>query len=254
MTPWVRRLITANLIVFLLTLLDSTLRYRLGFIPVLALRQPWTIITYMFVHGGTMHIAFNMIGLFFFGPRLEARLGSRQFVAFYFVSGVMAALLSIPFTPRAVIIGASGAVYGVMLGYARYWPRDQIYIMGIVPIEARTLVVVLTVMSLWMGFTGGAAGIAHFAHLGGFLGGFVYLSWWERRSPAARFRKKASTAPKRMSGSDTADLRRWSAIDGEAMHEVNREELDRIRAKIEGEGVASLTGEERAFLERFSGQ
>jgi membrane associated rhomboid family serine protease len=252
MTPWVRRLIVANVGVFILTTVSPVLRLRLGFIPEFAWLQPWTMITYMFVHGGIMHIAFNMIGLFFFGPRLEARLGARQFLSLYFVSGVMGAVLSIPFTAGAIIVGASGALFGVMLGYARYWPRDQIYIMGVLPIDARGLVVVVTVGSLVLGFTGGAGGIAHFAHLGGFLGAFLYLKIWDRLSPAARFRAKAAVAPKRKTSRDVSDLKRWSNINREELHPVNRDELDRIMSKIDAEGAGQLTSDELEFLERFS--
>ncbi len=252
MTPWVRRLIIANVGVFILTTVSPILRLRLGFIPELALLQPWTMITYMFVHGGIMHIAFNMIGLFFFGPRLEARLGTRHFLGLYFVSGVMGAVLSIPFTAGAIIVGASGALFGVMLGYARYWPRDQIYIMGVFPIDARGLVIVVTVGSLVLGLTGGAGGIAHFAHLGGFLGAFLYLKIWDRVSPAARFRAKAAVAAKRKSSADASDLKKWTSIKRDELHPVNRDELDRILSKIDEEGSARLTPDELEFLERFS--
>jgi len=243
----------ANVCVFVLTAVWPQLRLRLGFIPEFALLQPWTMITYMFVHGGLMHIAFNMIGLFFFGPRLEARLGARQFLGLYFVSGIMGAILSIPFTTGAIIVGASGALFGVMLGYARYWPRDQIYIMAVLPIEARGLVVLVTVGSLVLGFTGGAGGIAHFAHLGGFLGAFLYLKIWNRVSPAARFRAKAAVRPKRKSGGEAAaDVTKWSRINRDELHPVNRDELDRIMDKISAEGTGRLTSDELEFLERFS--
>jgi len=220
-------------------------------VPMWFPRQPWSIITYMFLHGSIMHLLFNMLGLYFLGPRLEARLGGRQFLSLYFVSGVMAAAVSVVFT-RAPIIGASGAVFGVLLGYAKYWPRDRLYLMGIVPVEVRVLVIVLTVASLFFGFTGGGGNIAHFAHLGGFVGGFLYLKWWDRRSPAARFKAKAQTRVRKSSGGDSADLKRWSSIQREQMHPVNQEELDRILDKINTSGIGSLTTDEREFLERFS--
>ncbi|MEJ2238384.1 MAG: rhomboid family intramembrane serine protease, partial [Gemmatimonadales bacterium] len=166
MTPWVTRLIIVNGAAFLLTQVFGVIRIEpFAFVPLWFPRQPWSIITYMFLHGSIMHLLFNMLGLYFLGPRLEARLGGRQFLSLYFVSGVMAAAVSVVFT-RAPIIGASGAVFGVLLGYARYWPRDRLYLMGIVPVEVRALVIVLTVASLFFGFTGGGGNIAHFAHLG----------------------------------------------------------------------------------------
>ncbi len=251
MTPWVTRLIVANAAAFLLTwVLQVVPMEPFVFVPVWFPRQPWSIVTYMFLHGGIMHLVFNMFGLYFLGPRLEARLGGRQFLSLYFVSGIMAAIVSVVFT-RAPIVGASGAVFGVLLGYARYWPRDRLYVMGVLPVEVRVLVIVLTVASLFFGFTGGGR-IAHFAHLGGFLGGYLYLKWWDHRSPAARFKAKAQATVKKSPGGDSADLRRWTNIQRDDMHPVNQEELDRILDKISSSGIGSLTADERAFLERFS--
>ena len=171
MTPWVLRIIVANVVVFFLQQTAPVINQMFVLVPALGLVRPWSFVTYMFLHGGLGHIFFNMLSLFFFGPRLESR--GRAFLGLYFASGIMGALLSIPFTPYAQIIGASGAVYGVMLGYAMFWPRDQILIWGIVPVEARFLIVAMTLLSLFGGFSPGSGGIAHFAHLGGFVGGFL---------------------------------------------------------------------------------
>jgi membrane associated rhomboid family serine protease len=251
MTPWVTRLIIANVAVFFLTVAVPILPVRpLVLVPAYILFRPWTLVTYMFLHAGLWHIVFNMIALFFFGPRLEGRLGSRHFLALYFVSGLTGALLSIPFSPFAQIVGASGAVYGVLLGFARYWPRERIYIWGVLPIEARVLVIIMTVLSLWGGLGGRGAGVAHFAHLGGFLGGFVYLKWREMRSPAARFKAKATPFAKRKPPAQS-EVAGWKQIRRDGLHPINRAELDRILDKISATGVSSLTADERAFLERF---
>ncbi len=250
MTPWVTRLLIANVLTFFLTAIVPVLPDRyLVLVPVLIPIRPWTLVTYAFLHAGFTHLLFNMLGLYFFGPRLEARLGGAAFLGLYLTSAMFGALLSWPFTPKVPIVGASGAVFGVLLGYARYWPRDQIYIWGIVPVEARVLVLLLTVMSLSCGIQGGG-GVAHFAHLGGFLGGWLFLKWRESRSPAARFKAKARTVPKARDLA-TPDLKEWAASRREQMHPVNRAELDRILDKIGATGVASLSPDERAFLERF---
>ncbi|OGU21854.1 MAG: hypothetical protein A3K13_00625 [Gemmatimonadetes bacterium RIFCSPLOWO2_12_FULL_68_9] len=247
MTPWVTRLIFANAVMFLVTKSFPVVEWALVLVPGWMLIRPWTVVTYMFLHADLWHLLFNMLGLFFFGPRLEARLGSRSFLALYFVSGITGALASI-LTPSAAILGASGAAFGVFLGYARCWPRDRVYIWGVFPVEARVLVIVMTVLALYGGMTGGG-GVAHLAHLGGFVGGFLYLKWSERHSAAARFRARAQPA---LRGPTRSDAERWANIRPEEMHPVNREEYDRVIRKLREEGVARLTPAERAFLDRFS--
>ena len=248
MTPWVARLIFANVGVFLLTAFAPAIVLPMALVPAFIPYRPWTLLTYMFLHAGFGHLLFNMLGLYFFGPRVESRLGGRRFLGLYLTSGLVGALLSLA-TPYARIVGASGAVFGVMLGFARYWPREPIYLWGVFPVEARVLVVVTTVLALWGAFSRATGGIAHFAHLGGYVGGYVYLRWVESRSPAARFRAQLAPKPKRTSD---ADIERWRRIDASALHPVNREELERVLAKVNAEGIPGLTPGEREFLERFS--
>jgi len=238
-------LILANLVMLLASSFAPGLVSGLMLVPALIPVRPWTVVTYMFLHAGFMHFFFNMLALYFFGPRLEARLGGRRFIGLYLASGIGGAVLSLV-TPFAAIIGASGAVFGVMLGYAHYWPRDLVYVFFL-PMEARWLVVLMTAMSLF-GAWQGQGGIAHFAHLGGFAGGFLYLRWMELRSPAVQFRAAATPAPK----SSTADLDRWRRVRLDTLHPVNREEYERVMAKVELAGAASLSPDERAFLDRFS--
>ncbi len=252
LTPWVKRLLIANLLMFLLTMALPDVQYWLAYRPVWILIRPWTVVTYMFLHANFWHLFFNMIGLYFFGPRLEDRLGARHFLTLYFIAGIAGALLSLaPMYRYTWIVGASGAVFGVLLGFARFWPRERIYIWGILPIEAWLMVVILTALSLYGGGTG-AGNTAHFAHLGGFAGAFLYLKWLDLRSPARKFKQAVNQPGRRGLGGDGADLKRWNTIDREAMHPVNREELDRVLEKIKTSGVGSLTPDERAFLERFT--
>jgi membrane associated rhomboid family serine protease len=250
MTPWTGRLIFVNVAVFLLTAWNPMLAAPLVLVPAFIPYRPWTLVTYMFLHAGFGHVFFNMLALYFFGPQVELRVGGRAFLGLYLVSGLTGALLSWPITPYAHIVGASGAVFGVMIAFARYWPRATILIWGVLPVEARVLVVITTVLSLWGGITGAQAGIAHFAHLGGFAGGYLFLRVMEARSPAARFRAKVAPAP-HARASDT-DLERWRRIDAAALHPVNREEYERVMAKVAASGAASLTPGEREFLDRFS--
>lgn len=246
MTTWVLRLIVLNVGVYFLTAANPRLLSLLAFVPRLALREPWTILTYQFAHAGLGHLLFNMLGLYFFGSRLEEHLGARRFLGLYFASGIAGGLLSF-LNPNAPIVGASGAIFGVFYGFARFWPRERVYIWGVLPVEARVLVLVMTVLALLGGLGFGGAGIANFAHLGGFLGGWIYLRWLSWSSPAARFQRRAA-APA-LKGTD---LERWRSVDREAMHPVNRAEFDRVLAKLEAGGPGSLTSEERAFLQRFA--
>lgn len=257
MTQWAMRLIIANVAMFMVTMyVMPGLGNELVFHPRFVLARPWTIVTYMFLHGGWSHLIFNMLVLFFFGPRVEERLGSRHFVGLYFTAGIIGALLSIPI--GAPIVGASAGMYGVSLAFAYYWPRERIYIWGVLPVEARWLVVAMTVLAITGGFTGGRIGgtnVAHLAHLGGYVGGFLYLKLMEWRSPARQFRSRATgTAPRVpvVIASESSDLERWATIPRDELHEVNRDEVDRLFSKIKSGGIRSLTPEERASLDRFS--
>ena len=253
MTPWVLRLIIANAAIYLLLPASSALYQQMVLVPQEVLTYPWTPVTYMFLHGGLGHLFWNMLALFFFGPRVEERLGARRFLILYFLSGISGAALSFLFSPTAAIIGASGAIFGVMLAFARFWPRVPIYIWGILPIEARWMIVGMTVISL-LGARTGAGGIAHFAHLGGFLGAFIYLRFLEWNSGARQFREAAAPKPRVSGARRTADIERWSHIRRDSLHEVNRAEVDRILDKIGSSGISSLTPAERETLDRFSQQ
>jgi membrane associated rhomboid family serine protease len=246
-TPWVQRLLIANVLVYFLQQTMPGLEVQLAFIPTLILARPWTIVSYMFVHASLTHILFNMIALYFFGPRVEQRIGSERFFSLYMISGITGGLLSFVFAPAAPIVGASGAIFGVMLAYARFWPRDRIYIWGVLPIEARWLVIGYTVLSLWWGFGGGASGTAHFAHLGGFVGGFLCLLYMQKHQGAKRFRKQATAVPQ----ARDALVGDWRKVDRTRIHAINREEVDRILDKISQSGIGSLTPQEKLFLSNF---
>jgi membrane associated rhomboid family serine protease len=241
-TPWVQRFLIANVLMFFVQMTAPAVTGALVLVPAELLMRPWTLVTYMFLHAGFTHILFNMLGLYFFGPRVEQRIGSQRFFALYMISGITGGLLSF-YTPGVAIVGASGAIYGVLLAYARFWPRDKIFIWGIIPVEVRWLVIIYTVISL-MGWGGG---VAHFAHLGGFLGAFLYLLWMERAAGSRKFRQVA-TAPQ---PAKDALLGNWRNVNRAGVHAVNKEEVDRILDKISASGIGSLTPQERLFLSNF---
>lgn len=244
MTPWVQRLIIACIVMFFVQQLMPEIASPLVFVPSLVLSRPWALATYMFLHGGLGHLFWNMLALYFFGPRVEERLGSGNFATLYFVSGTAGALLSFVFSPNSPVVGASAAIYGVMLAFAMFWPRDKIFIWGILPVEARWLVVAYTVMDLFGGISG-AGTTAHFAHLGGFAGAFIYLQLLRRNPAARRWKQRVTAAPAPKAIAD------WSRVDRSSIHEVNRGEVDRILDKISASGIASLSPQEQLFLSNF---
>lgn len=245
-TPLTRILLMATVGAFFLQTVLPGLSDALVFIPRLALVRPWTVVTYMFLHGGLMHLLFNMLALFFFGPRVEDRLGSRQFAWLYFLSGISGALLSLALSRGSPIVGASAGVFGVMLAFAYFWPHEPILIWGVLPVPARVLVIITTVLALYSGFAGAQSGIAHFAHLGGYAGAFLYLKWLDRSRQA--WKRKATAAPK----ASGAVMTRKPDIDIQAVHEVNRAEVNRILDKIGTRGMESLSPEEKLFLSNFA--
>ena len=261
LTPWVQRLLIANTVVFLATMLDRSLYDYLAFVPGAILFRPWTLLTYMFAHGNFMHLLFNMIGLFFFGPALEARWGSREFIKFYFICGLGGAALSFLLAPAYPIIGASAAVYGVMLGFAMNWPEMPIYIWGILPIQARFLVGLIAIFSFVAVVNDSSDGVAHAAHLGGFVAAFIYLKMdWQRRGLFSGLKKQAERRRMRVvrGDADGDEGRATAAAPGPRERPPANtddqllDELDRVLEKISTDGMASLTSAERRLLDDAS--
>ncbi len=248
MTPWVTRLLIANIIVYFLQISLPPMTGWLALVPAQLLERPWTLFTYMFAHsrGGFSHILFNMLALYIFGPRVEMRLGGATFIRLYVIAGLSGGLLSLLFTPYVAIVGASGALFGVQLAFAKFFPREKIFIWGVVPVEARVLVVIMTALSIFGGFSGGG-NTAHFAHLGGYVGAWFYLRFAESRLPSKQWEKKLSgPAPSAITIGD------WRGVDPATVNEYNRDEVTRILDKITSIGEGSLTSQERVFLGHFT--
>jgi membrane associated rhomboid family serine protease len=237
MTPWVQRILIANVAMFFITATSPGLFRDLAFYPPIAYLRPWTVVTYMFLHAGFGHLFFNMLGLFFFGPRLELKIGGSAFLRLYFLAGIGGALFQ---------------------GFAYYYPRETILLFPIpIPIQAWLLVSLYVVMSLYEGITGSGSGVAHFAHLGGAVVGFAFLKWWEwRRGSAKRdFQRQMATPSTNASFvGERIAVARWKGISIESLHELNREEVRRLLDKVNATGAASLSTAERQFLDRMASQ
>ncbi len=258
LTPVVKRLLIANVTAFGLTLLAGApfVIDWFAFQPARILLRPWGAFTYMFVHGGFLHLALNMLVLFFFGPPLESRWGGREFLKYYVICGLGGVMLSFFFLPAAVV-GASAAMYGLMLAFAVSWPNAPIYVWGIFPVQAKWLVAFLFVLSLLSAFDGTqGGGVAHFAHLGGLATGLVYLkgtgrvgSSWGGPARPARKRRLAIVPQQEEASRPAAPRREQRAVEEDkALYDA----VDRVLDKISAHGMASLTPEELKLLDDMS--
>lgn len=254
LTPWVKRLLIANTVIYLVTLALPAIRPWLTFVPALTLVRPWTLLTYMFVHGDFFHLFFNMLVLFFFGPPLEGMWGGREFLKFYVVAGLGGALFSYLFAFEMGVLGASAAVYGVMLAFAMNWPDMTIHIWGILPVKAKWLVGFLAAVSIASIIGASGDGIAHFAHLGGFVAAFLYLRFDDRLTDRVarlkRFvaRRKLQVAPGEDPGrAAPPPPRRPRRHEDQVLDDV-----DRVLDKISESGLQSLSPEELRLLDEVS--
>ena len=174
-------LILLNAIVYVLCNIFPNLMYYLSLnvVYVIRYRMFWQFITYMFVHGGIRHLLLNMLGLLFFGMGVEKAVGSKEFVLFYFITGIFSAVLSFIlyyFTRNyhVFLLGASGAVYAVLFAFAVCYPRSIIYLWWIIPVPAPILVLIFALIEVVSGFFG-TSNVAHFTHLFGFLIAILYF-------------------------------------------------------------------------------
>lgn len=153
--------------------------------------MPWQVITYAFLHGGLSHLVFNMFGLFMFGAELERVWGSKRLLVFYFASVIVAALTQLLVaawsgSPNPTV-GASGGLFGLLVGFAMLFPHRRIVpLIPPIPMPAWLFVVIYGVIELFLGVTGSMSGVAHFAHLGGILGGWLTLRYWRGQVPFGR--------------------------------------------------------------------
>lgn len=249
-TDAVKKLLIANGIIFLLQMfVGRQMVLGLGLVPKWAWSRLflWQFVTYMFLHGSFFHLLINMYALWVFGGEVERMWGSRAFLRYYFITGVGAGVIHTILTPLSIIptIGASGAVLGILTAFAVMFPEREITLLlfFILPVrmKARTLALLFAGMSLFSGVIGSADGIAHFAHLGGMLVGYIYMksNWkfsafqeryqsWNRRRRLKVFRQKEENLDK---------LRRL---------------VDQILDKANEVGIENLTRDEKILLKKAS--
>ncbi len=257
-------LVIANVIVWLLdTLTGRTILTELGALSVRTTvfqLQVWRLVTYQFLHGGLLHIALNMLILWMLGRYIERALGRTAFYVLYFGSGIVGGLFQIAFNWAMVgwygpvmleqaAVGASGAVMGVLMAFATLYPRQRLYIFIFfipVAVEARWLALAYFVMELLYTLQGISAGlmrdnVAHAAHLGGLVVGFLWVKFGHQLMQAgSRARRQAE---RQFGGGPSGPGRREVA---------EQAEIDRILDKIHHQGIDSLTPREKMFLQEMS--
>lgn len=223
----------------------------LGLVPAAILEKfwLWQVVTYAFLHGGVFHWLFNMLVVWMFGRELEVRWGTAEFVRFFFITSVGAALCVIAAGPHSAIptIGSSGAVFGMLVAFAMLFPNATMYLYFVVPVKAWQAAALFGFIEIFAAMQGG--GHAPFAHLGGMVVGFLYLRFsGQVLIPLKKFFRSLSA----WFGRKRGDVREGSRVE---LHEVTDDlvkEVDRILEKILKQGVESLTPSEKKMMEKYS--
>ncbi len=259
LTPAVKGLLIANVGVFVLQqLFPGFLEYWFAFDTRLGINhfQIWRFATYMFLHSGLSHIMFNMFGVWIFGTQVEALWGKRTFLIFYLVCGlggsILFGLFDLLGSGHGAMLGASGAVMGLLLAYGMSFPNNLIFLMGIIPIKAKYLVVLYGLMDLLS--IPQSDGVAHMAHLGGLLAGFIFiqitipgLSKQMFRGSSLSSKWKNAQTRRRMK---VVRPDQSSTEDKNSRGQTDQKRIDSILDKISRDGLQSLTDEEQELLRR----
>ncbi len=252
-TPMVRMLLIINAAVFFVQLMAMAANFPFSryfsLIPVRVVRFGfiWQLVTYQFLHGGIFHLLINMFVLWMFGVELENRWGAAGFLRFYLICGIVAGMAMVVFNYGTVpVVGASGAVLGLLGAYAVYWPERMVYVWGIFPLKVKQFVFIIGAISLLAGISEGrGGGIAHMAHLGGVLMGLIYCKYGDPRKPllgfVAEWYKKAKIKDKKSE---------WEYQRQEKKKIL--EEADEILDKMEEKEWEDLTREEQDRIQEIA--
>jgi membrane associated rhomboid family serine protease len=245
MPPAIKLIIITNVIVFFFQYFTPMRRLLMDFGALWTLDsgqfEIWQLVTYMFMHGGFFHILFNMFALWMFGAEIENYWGTQQFTIYYFTCGIGAGLINILLTSGMYpTVGASGAVYGVLLAFGMMFPDRYIYIYFLLPIKAKYLVILYALLEFIASFDQAASGVAHFAHLGGMAIGYIYIKVMQRELPFQSWFEKTFAANESRSPSS-----RSRSIPS---RRTTQDRIDEILDKISRSGYESLTSEEKRIL------
>ncbi|MGZ3514410.1 MAG: rhomboid family intramembrane serine protease [Thermodesulfobacteriota bacterium] len=209
LTPVIKNLMIIMGAVFLLQMLVSGwIELYFGLIPILVWRKYflWQLLTYMFLHGGFSHILFNLLALWMFGGELENYWGSKKFLRFFLFCGIGAGICTVLFTPeiyqRIPVIGASGAIYGLLLAFGWLFPNRLIYIYFLFPIPAKYFVIIFGLIEFFSSIGGAGGGVSHLTHLGGLIFGFFYMAYPTIRQKVRRGHYKRKWSQRGPDGKD----------------------------------------------------
>ncbi|NTW55529.1 MAG: rhomboid family intramembrane serine protease [Chlorobiaceae bacterium] len=214
---------------------------------------PWQLVTYMFMHGSLQHLFFNMFALWMFGAEIENYWGTRHFLTYYFVCGIGAGIINLLATMGSPYptVGASGAIYGVLLAFGMMFPDRYIFLYFLVPVKAKYFVAAYAFIEFFSGIGSKTMGsgnmVAHFAHLGGMLIGFIYIIIRRNEFSVTGFIDRMRPGNRKKSG---PRLYRKNRPEGK----VTEEEINAILDKISERGYGSLTEEERRKLLKAGGK
>jgi len=247
LTPVIKWLLILNVVVFVIQSLDRSGYFtnQLALIPQAVLKVPafWQVFTYQFLHGGFFHLFFNMFALWMFGTEIETSMGSKRFLKFYLICGTGAGIITVLtcFSLPIFVVGASGAVLGVLVAFAVMFPNRVVLMYFLFPIKVKYLVLIFIGIDLLAAYSGSNDGVAHWTHLGGAIIGFVYMkSGW----------KVTSIRNKLFNFKRERKFRKQ-----QKEHETNEKmmmEVDKVLDKISKVGYDKLSDKEKKILERAS--
>ncbi len=256
-TPVVKKLIIANVAVFLFSFVigpsgRSVLLYYFALVPGLILGKGfvWQFFTYMFLHGSFTHLLFNMFALWMFGSMVESVWGSRKFFQYYTICGIGGGICTWALSHNWMgpTLGASGGIFGLLLAYGMLFPNSYIYLWLLIPVKAKHFVILFAVIELLAGFSYTPDGVAHFAHLGGMLFGYLYIRKGLPALPSG-FKIRMPKKPN-IRVVQNEPLSRPGAVRSRPGPALSRQDrVDEILDKITQVGIDSLTAEEKRILE-----
>jgi len=240
----VKFLLIVNIVVFVLVELSgqqSLLFRTFGLVPSLVWSKfkIWQLFTYLFIHGGIFHIFFNMFVLWMFGKDLESQWGKMEFLLFYFVCGIGAGLITVLFSVNSIvpIVGASGAIYGLLLAYGFTYPNQMVYLYGLVPIKVKYMVLGLGAIAFFASLSASQSNVSHITHLSGMIIGLIFIyfniNWKVIKLWYIRMRLKGLSQQPAKQDNEEAQMKK---------------QVDKILDKLNDSGWDSLTKQEENYL------